>query len=91
MNRSVSVKAYIGKLNECLKAREDFKSINYYRNSEGKEYMVMRDIIGQTLMMDITGYSEADILRCVSEVVCEEIPANLIVEPKERLKIARLF
>lgn len=91
MNRSVSVKAYIGKLSECLKAKDDFKDINYYRNSEGKEYMVMRDIIGQTLMMDITGYTEAKILRCVSEVVCEEVPANLITDPEERLKIARLF
>lgn len=91
MNRSVNVKAYIGKLNECLKAKDDFKGINYYRNAEGKEYAVMQDIIGQTLMMDITDYSEAEILRCVSEVVCEAIPANLITDNEERLKIARLF
>lgn len=91
MNRSVSIKAYIGVLNECLKAKDDFKSINYYRNSECKEYVVMQDIIGQTLMLDITDYSEAEILRCVAEVVCEEIPKNLITDNEERLKIARLF
>ena len=91
MNRSVDIKRYIGALEVCLKAKDDFKSIEYYRNSEGKEYAVMRDIIGQTLMMDITDYDEADILHCVAEVVCEKAPANLITDKEERLKIARLF
>lgn len=90
MNRK-DIKAYIGALEQCLKAKDDFKSMNYYRSAEGKEYAVMQDIIGQTLMLDITDYDKADILHCVAKVICEEPPVNLITDKEERLKIARLF
>lgn len=91
MKRIVSTEVYIGKLRECLKARDDFKDLKYYRSAKGDEYMVMSDIIGQIVILDITGYSEDRLLRCVAEIICGEMPANVIHDREERLKIARLF
>lgn len=91
MKRIVSTENYIGSLKTCLDARDDFKDLKYYRSAKGEEYAVMSDIIGQVLILDITGYSEDRILECVAQVVCGKVPRNAITDREERLKIARLF
>lgn len=91
MKRIVSIEAYIGKLNECLKAKEDFKDFRYYRSAKGDEYAVMSDIIGNILILDITGYSAERILHCVAKILNGETPANAVLDRTERLKVARLF
>lgn len=75
----------------CLSVRSDFKDLKYYRSAKGEEYCVMSDIIGQVLILDITGYSEDKILECVAQVICGKVPRNAITDRAEMLKIARLF
>ena len=82
-------KKYIGKLKECLNARDDFKDLSYFRNSKGEEYLIMSDIIGQVGMLDITGYCEAEILHCVAQIECGISPKNYITDKGKRLEIAR--
>lgn len=91
MKQIVSTEAYIGRLRECLKAKDDFKDLRYVRSAKGDEYAVLSDIIGQILILNITGFSEEKILHCIAEVVCGEVPANAILDRKEMLNIARLF
>lgn len=75
----------------CLEARNDFKDIKYYRSAKGEEYCVLSDIIGNILILDITGYSEDRIFHSVAEVECGKVPRNAITDKAEMLKIARLF
>ena len=91
MKRIVSTENYIGSLKTCLNARNDFKDLKYYRSAKGEEYAVMSDIIGQVLILDITGYSEDRILECIAQVICGKVPRNAITDRAEMLKIARLF
>lgn len=91
MKRIVSIEAYIGKLKERLKAKDDFKDFKYYRSAKGDEYAVLSDIIGNILILDITGYSEDRILHCVAKVLNGETPVNAVLDRTERLKVARLF
>ena len=91
MKRIVSTENYIGSLKTCLNARDDFKDLKYYRSAKGEEYAVMSDIIGQVLILDITGYSEDRILECIAQVICGKVPKNAITDRSEMLKIARLF
>lgn len=91
MKRIVSTENYIGSLKTCLNARNDFKDLKYYRSAKGEEYAVMSDIIGQVLILDITGYSEDRILECIAQVICGKVPRNAITDRSEMLKIARLF
>ena len=91
MKRIVSTENYIGALRVCLEAKDDFKDLKYYRSAKGEEYCVMSDIIGQVLILDITGYSEDRILECVAQVICGKVPRNAITDRAEMLKIARLF
>ena len=41
MKQIVSTEAYIGKLKECLKAKDDFKDLRYVRSAKGDEYAVL--------------------------------------------------
>ena len=91
MKRIVSTERYIGALKTCLNVRDDFKDLQYYRSAKGEEYAVLSDIIGQVLILDITGFSEDRILECVAQVVCGKVPRNAITDRTEMLKIARLF
>ena len=91
MKRIVSTEAYIGNLKECLKAKDDFKDFRYYRSAKGEEYAVLSDIIGQILILDITGFAEEKILHCVAEVICGKVPVNAVTDRAEMLKVARLF
>lgn len=91
MKRIVSTEQYVGALKSCLSVRDDFKDLKYYRSAKGEEYVVLSDIIGQILILDITGLSEDRILECVAQVVCGNVPRNAITDRAEMLKIARLF
>ncbi len=91
VKRIVSTENYIGALRVCLEARDDFKDLKYYRSAKGEEYAVMSDIIGQVLILDITGLSEDKILYCIAQVVCGKVPSNAVTDREDRLRIARLF
>ena len=91
MKRIVSVERYIGELRTILRVMDDFKDIGYYRNAVGAEYMVLSDIIGHIIILNITGFEPTDILHNVAEILDGKTPKNAITDRAEMLKIARLF
>lgn len=87
MNR----KQYIGALKYALKARNDFKDLEYICDVVGDgEYLILSDIIGQICMLNITGYTEAMIYHSLAQIECGEVPINVIVDKAEIIRIARL-
>ena len=80
---------YIGGLKQCLSARDDFKDLVYRRTGKGKEYLILSDIIGNILMLDITGYDEAEIFHAIAQIECKHKPKCLIEDKAEKLRVAR--
>lgn len=91
MKRIANRKRYIGALKECLSARNDFGSLDYVADiiSEN-EYLILTDIIGQVLMLNITGYNDAMIFHAIAEIECGKAPSNIISDKAEMMRIAKL-
>lgn len=82
-------KHYIGILKECLKARSDFNDLVYYRNwNTGEETLILSDIVGRVIMLNITGLTEAQIYHSLAQVECGKTPINAITETSEMMRIA---
>lgn len=81
---------YIGILKACLSARDDFANLTYHRDAFGNEYMILSDIIGQVCMLNVTGYDHSKLFHNIAEIECGKKPVNLITDPTERLRVARL-
>ena len=91
MNIIARKKQYIGALKACLSVREDFKDLEYYRDSTtAEEYLIMSDIIGQVCMLNITGHNEANILHALAQIECGIVPRNCITDKAELMRIAKL-
>ena len=84
-------KKYIGTLKECLEARDDFGDLVWKQDwSRSKEYLILSDIIGGVLMLDITGKTEAEILHAIAMVECGKAPAEAITDRSEKMRIAQI-
>lgn len=81
---------YIGLLKRCEQVRSDFGDLKYIRNAKGQEYLILSNIIGDTLMFDITGYSEVQIKHTLAMVECNQMPKNMISSIDKKLEIAKL-
>lgn len=81
---------YIKALAKVLEARDDFKSLDYRRDSEGNEYMILSSIAGDAFMFDITGFKETQIYHDLALVECGIKPRSFIEDTKRRLEIGRL-
>lgn len=89
MKKVVNRKHYIGILNECLKARSDFKKLEYFRNwNTGEETLILSDIIGRVVMLNITGLPEAQIFHSLAQVECGQTPTNAVTDTAEMMRIA---
>lgn len=87
-------KQYVEALSVVLGAREDFKDLEYRKHpSNGEEYLILSAMTGEVFMLNVTGYSEAKILRCISLIECDGFKAvdNLITDFDKRLEIGKLF
>lgn len=85
----VNRKRYIGILKECLNARSDFKDLEYYKNwNTGEETLILSDIVGRVVMLNITGLPEAQILHSLAQIECGQTPANAITDTAEMMRIA---
>lgn len=80
---------YIAMLKACEQAREDFADLKYCRNARG-EYMVLKNVIGNVYMFEITGYTEAQIKHTLALVECGIKPNNFIEDNKKRMEVGRL-
>lgn len=91
MKRVINRKKYIGALKECLEARTDFGDLVWKQDwGRSKEYLVLTDIIGGVLMLDITGKTEAEILHAIAMVECGKAPAEVITDRSEMMRVAQL-
>lgn len=81
---------YIETLAKTLEVRDDFKSLEYRRNRDGNEYLILTSIAGDVFMFDITGYSEAQIYHTLAIVECGYKPRNFIKDRNKRTEIGRL-
>lgn len=79
---------YIGALKEVLNARDDFDDIKYFMCGD-KEYIFLSDIIGAVAVLDVTGYTNADILKCIALVELGKAPKNYVADKAKRLEIAK--
>lgn len=90
MKKIPNRKHYIGTLKECLSAKDDFKDLVWKNNwTTGEETLILSDIIGGVLMLDISGMTEAEILHSIAMVVVGKTPANAITDRSEMLRIAK--
>lgn len=84
-------KEYVKALTAVLSAKEDFNSLEYYRNpTTAEEYLILSDIIGNVAMLNITGKSEANILHSIALIETGKVPSNLISDRAEMMQIALL-
>lgn len=91
MKKVANRKKYIGALKECLEARSDFGDLVWKQDwTANKEYLVLTDIIGGVLMLDVTGKTEAEILHAIAMVECGKAPAEAITDRSEMMRIAQM-
>ena len=91
MKKIANRKQYIGTLKECLKARDDFKDLEYVTDvPNSKEYLILSDIVGQVAMLDITNKEEAEIYHMIAQIECEIAPNSFITDKAKKMQIARL-
>lgn len=83
---------YIEALRTVLEAREDFKDLEYHRNSATQEeYLFLTDILGRVFYFDITGLRNEDIYHSMAQVECGVQPQCYIFDRKRMLEVARMF
>lgn len=91
MKRIANRKQYIGILKECLKARDDFRDLEYIADIvNNKEYLILSDIIGQVAMIDISGLNDAEVFHTLAQIECAIAPSNFITDKAKKIEIARL-
>ena len=88
--RMATRKQYIQALEFVLSAKDDFKKLDYYRLN-GEEYIFLTDLLGQVAILDVTGYSDANIYHALAIIECNGTPRCYISDPKKRLELGRLF
>jgi len=92
MKKLATRKQYIEALNFVLNARSDFKKMEYYRhNASGEEYIFLTDVIGQVAMLDVTGYTDANIYHALAIIECGGRPRCYITDPQKRLALGKMF
>lgn len=83
---------YIEALRTVLEAREDFKNLEYHRNSTTQEeYLFLTDILGRVFYFDITGMKNEDVYHCMAQVECGVQPKCYITNRNKMLEIAKMF
>lgn len=84
---------YVAMLGELLSVMPDFDSIKYANSYvTDQEYIKMGDTIGNVCFMNVTAFSEAEILRDVCKVIAAgDLPFSIITDTATKKKIAHLF
>lgn len=83
---------YIEALRTVLEAREDFKDLEYHRNSATQEeYLFLTDILGRVFYFDITGLRNEDVYHSMAQIECGVQPQCYIFDKKRMLEVARMF
>ncbi len=83
---------YIEVMRLALEAKEDFKDLEYHRNSTTQEeYLFLSDILGRVFYFDITGMRNEDIYHSMAQIECGTQPDCFISDRRKMLEIGRMF
>lgn len=84
---------FVEKLNEVFDVMDDFCEIRYaYNYVTEQEYLKVSDTIGNVVFMNVTAFSESEILRDVCKIVASgDLPFSIIHDTATKKKIAHLF
>ena len=92
MKKLATRKQFIQALNVILSARDDFKRLEYYRhNADGSEYIFLTDMVGQVAILDVTGYTDANIYHALAIIECGGRPRCYIRDQKKCLELGKMF
>ena len=83
---------YIEVMRMALEAKEDFKDLEYHRNSTTQEeYLFLSDILGRVFYFDITGMRNEDIYHSMAQIECGMQPECFISDRRKMLEIGGMF
>lgn len=84
---------FVHKLNDIFNVMDGFNSIDYTCSYiTDQEYLKVSDTIGNVVFMNVTAYSESEILRDVCKIVASgDLPFSIIHDTATKKKIAHLF
>lgn len=83
---------YVRQLQNILGVSEYFDSIDYNRDYlSGDEYIRIRNAVGDTFYINVTGNSESAILLEVARFVNGLRPTGYVTDRDARWRVAKLF
>lgn len=84
---------FVHRLNDVFAVMDDFGSIDYtFSYITDQEYLRICDTIGSVVFLNVTAFSEAEILRDVCKIVAAgDLPFSMIHDTATKRKIAPLF
>jgi len=84
--------AYVRQLQNILDVSEYFDSIDYNRDYlSGDEYIRIRNAVGDTFYINVTGNSESAILLEVARFVNGLRPTGYVTDREARWRVSKLF
>lgn len=83
---------YVRQLQNVLDVSEYFDSIDYNRDYlSGDEYIRIRNAVGDTFYINVTGNSESAILLEVARFVNGLRPTGYVTDREARWRVSKLF
>ncbi len=83
---------YVRQLQNILDVSEYFDSIDYNRDYlSGDEYIRIRNAVGDTFYINVTGNSESAILLEVARFVNGLRPTGYVTDREARWRVSKLF
>lgn len=83
---------YVRQLQNILDVSEYFESIDYNRDYlSGDEYIRIRNAVGDTFYINVTGNSESAILLEVARFVNGLRPTGYVTDREARWRVSKLF
>jgi hypothetical protein len=88
-----SKRDFVHKLNDIFAVMDEFNAIEYSCSYiTDQEYLKISDSIGNVVFMNVTAFSEEEILRDICKVVASgDLPFSIIHDTATKKKIAHLF
>lgn len=83
---------YVRQLQNILNVSEYFDSIDYNRDYlSGDEYIRIRNAVGDTFYINVTGNSESAILLEVARFINGLRPTGYVTDREARWRVSKLF
>lgn len=84
--------AYVAQLQKVLDVSDYFESLDYTRDYlSGDEYIRIRNTVGDTFYINVTGNSEGAILLEVARFINGIRPVGYVTDREARWRVSKLF